>query len=153
MIDDYAGWIIAWVALGGLVGYFIGKEHRREGSGVVLGMLFGIIGWIILVVLIVNDQRPRCPECLGAVPPRARKCKHCGSDLIVLTSIPLPEPARLPQAPAGQSPYDEPVEVRRHVNCPACGYGMMATDHELHHGLKCSRCKIGFIPAAPRSHI
>ncbi len=37
--------------LGGSIGFVIGKAKNRVALGVVLGALFGCIGWIILAVV------------------------------------------------------------------------------------------------------
>jgi F0F1-type ATP synthase assembly protein I len=42
---------VCWIAIGGGVGALIGSSKGRGPLGFVLGLLLGIIGWIIMAVL------------------------------------------------------------------------------------------------------
>ena len=44
-------YLLAWVAIGGGVGALIGSSKGKGGTGFVLGLLLGFIGWIIIAVL------------------------------------------------------------------------------------------------------
>ena len=72
-------YILLWGLIGGLVGHAIGKAKGRPEDGVLWGVLLGFIGW--LVIAAGPDKRPKCPECLGATIPGARRCKNCGAEL------------------------------------------------------------------------
>ncbi len=72
--------ILWWFILGGLIGALIGKFKGRVALGLFLGVLFGPIGWIIVALL--SNERPKCPECGGIVVEGARKCKNCGTVLV-----------------------------------------------------------------------
>ena len=61
------------------IGLLIGKNKERGCEGFFFGLLLGPLGWII--TLLLSDDRPRCPECLGVVNDYAKKCKNCGADL------------------------------------------------------------------------
>ena len=71
--------ILAWWVIGAVVGGLIGKGKGRTGAGAMWGLLFGPIGW--LIILLVPDVRPKCPACGGAVVKGATKCMHCASEI------------------------------------------------------------------------
>jgi hypothetical protein len=77
--------LIAWWTLGGLVGYLIGKWKGRGTAGLWLGLLLGVIGWVIVAVLPdserVTGPARRCPFCAEVVLPAAVVCKHCHRDI------------------------------------------------------------------------
>jgi len=78
-MDDtgaFVVFVVFWLIIGAVVGGLIGAKHNQAGSGIVWGALLGPIGWIITFAL--PDERPKCPECLGAIPEGARRCQHCG---------------------------------------------------------------------------
>ena len=71
--------ILAIALFWSLGGLLIGASRGRRGFGFVMGLLLGLVGWII--VGLMRREGPRCPECLGVVQDQARRCKHCGSEL------------------------------------------------------------------------
>jgi uncharacterized membrane protein YfcA len=77
--------LLVWSAIGALVGYLIGKWKGRGTLGLWLGLLLGVIGWIIVAVLPdsqrVTGPSRRCPFCAEVVQPAAVVCKHCGRDI------------------------------------------------------------------------
>lgn len=76
MESDFLMLLVLCAALGGTVGYFIGKSKGRESDGLGLGIALGPIGWLITAAL--KDMRPKCGACLGPVPAGASRCMHCG---------------------------------------------------------------------------
>ena len=72
-------WIV-WVVAGAAVGAAPGRKKRQVLSGLIWGAFLGPIGWLVLLAL--PDRGPKCPECLAPIDPSARKCRHCGSDLM-----------------------------------------------------------------------
>lgn len=71
--------LVLWVVVAGGVGYAIGNAKGNGRLGFWLGLLLGLIGWgIVLVVNYSKDNRPKCPECKGAIVEGARRCKNCG---------------------------------------------------------------------------
>jgi hypothetical protein len=47
-----AGFVwLAVLAGAGAVGYLIGRSKGRPGAGLVLGLLLGIIGWVVIALL------------------------------------------------------------------------------------------------------
>lgn len=71
---------VVWIALGALVGYKLGDSLKGRGqAGAWLGGIFFLFGW--LIVLLLDDHRPKCPECRSAVAPGARRCAKCGTQL------------------------------------------------------------------------
>jgi len=49
------------LVIGGLVGWFIGKGKGLGGLGLILGALFGVIGWIIVAVMKGNQDLNQPP--------------------------------------------------------------------------------------------
>ena len=110
--------------VGALLGLAIGSGKGRSGEGFFLGLLFGLIGCLIVAVMqptpeaeaermslvnnVVNAQaggslqgaesgsRP-CPWCAETIKSAAIVCRFCGRDV-----VPLPESAM----PASPSPSD-----------------------------------------------
>jgi hypothetical protein len=78
---EWAGehlWLFAIAAFAG-VGAFIGKPRGRLWLGFALGLFLGPVGWLVVGVL--PNRGPKCPECLAPMDPAARKCRHCGSEI------------------------------------------------------------------------
>ncbi len=91
-----------WILICPLVGAAIGQRVNNAGMGMVLGLLFGPLGWLLVLI---DDKRPQCPECKGRLPDGARRCKHCGAQLHHCTGAckhkaadPAPQPASDPLA-------------------------------------------------------
>ena len=76
----YAVIAFFWILLCGLVGGLLGKSRGRTAAGALFGAFLGPIGWLITVLLPAEGRK--CPECLGVVPDGARRCKHCGAELV-----------------------------------------------------------------------
>jgi len=68
-----------------LVGALLGKMRGRIISGVVWTIVLGPIGW--LVVLLMKDLRPACPQCKEVIKPDTRTCPHCRKELRYAHSI------------------------------------------------------------------
>lgn len=77
-IQMFAGFVLYVIVFGG-VGYLIGHGRNRGPEGFALGVFLCVLGWIVTALIPENGRK--CPECLGVVPFRARRCKHCGSAL------------------------------------------------------------------------
>jgi len=109
---------LLWVAVGGGVGYWIGSGKGRGGLGFVLGLLFGVIGWLIVALLqptvdveerriallaaaVHGDEfasangRP-CPWCAEIIKPAASVCRYCNREV-------QPVPAATTNASAARS--------------------------------------------------
>ena len=106
--------VLLYVLIFGLVGGLIGEHKGRPGAGFLFGVLLGLIGWLIIAVGpdIKAKQAAlhakKCPACMGSVPDGARKCMHCGEDLVV-------------------KPAPRPVTVGSHIPCPLCGQRIKAS--------------------------
>lgn len=84
----------------GLVVYFLpalnamSRKHPSSGGVFLLNLLLGwtLLGWIVAAVWSASgkpgssDPSPethvRCPDCRELVLKDARKCKHCGCQLL-----------------------------------------------------------------------
>lgn len=62
----------------GGIGAWIGGKRNSTVLGFLLGLLFGPIG--ILITLLM-DQRPPCPECRELVDISSARCPFCGKAL------------------------------------------------------------------------
>ena len=107
-------------AIFGFVGAILGHVLRnRRFSGAALGFFLWPLGWLVLLFL--SDRRAKCPECLAAVDPRAKRCRHCGARLPVAGS----EPSPAPQPATMKCPYCAAELLINSLRdgdntCPAC---------------------------------
>jgi hypothetical protein len=120
-------YFVGWIACV-LIGALIGKYKGRADSGVLWSALLGPIGWI--VVALMEDLRPKCPHCRGVIPAGARKCMHCGENLVVASGLtesdwakitsdwgsPAPQPSPVPSVP--------PPAPASTIPCPLCGQAL-----------------------------
>src|SRR5437879_3215260 len=104
-------YILAWLAIGGLIGGLIGQSKGRTGEGVIIGAFLGIIGWILL--LLGPDQRHKCPQCKAAIPEDASVCMYCHAPLAV-----KPQPFTV-NCPVCAKPFAL-LSVTPQVQCPHC---------------------------------
>jgi len=138
------GILLGWCGIGGLIGYLCGQARGRASDGFFLGLLLGIIGW--LLILIGPDERRKCPACKGAIPDGARKCLHCGESFNYST------PAPATTNPIQKLKADPITEIRltglEPIYCPGCN-SLHSIDKEvLGKGVVCPTCNTGFITAA-----
>lgn len=77
-VASFFAWVIG-ASVCGFIGHSFGSKRKRADAGLMLGLLFGPIGWIMLLAL--EDKRPKCPECKGTIIEGATRCKNCGSYL------------------------------------------------------------------------
>ncbi len=72
--------LLLWFAISSLGGWLLGALKRRPQPGFWLGLLFGPVGWILLLLL--PRVRPACPGCGRPLEDEAKSCPHCGRVLI-----------------------------------------------------------------------
>ena len=90
--------LIPLIVVGTSIWVFVDANKKGVKAGQVSGLKnMGTVGWFFACLLFwiiafpyyvtVRDQlgqaRKKCPQCLGVVPDGARKCMHCGGDLVV----------------------------------------------------------------------
>ena len=102
--------IVLAFAISGLIGYAIGTTKGRGGLGLLLGLLFGFIGWIITALLgpstefearravaiadavgarpmegmgVPGAKRP-CPWCAEPIQRQAKLCRFCQHEVVPL---------------------------------------------------------------------
>lgn len=98
--------VVLGMAVGGGIGYLIGRGKGRGGLGLILGAFLGCIGWIIVACIgpahsgmvrrrTLPPRRPMrpmpgapdaggkvaCPYCAEMIMPGARICRFCQSQL------------------------------------------------------------------------
>jgi hypothetical protein len=82
---------IWWLLATGAVGLYIGYLKGMARWGFLLGLLFGPIGWGIIMILPARIARqqpsqpasgPACPRCGKNVRRSDKACAHCGNLLV-----------------------------------------------------------------------
>jgi len=136
-MEPFTTLLLAWIFIGGFVGYIIGSQRGRAGEGAIMGAVLGIIGWFLL--LAGPDGRPKCRSCKGTVPEGATKCMHCGESLA--KTVPVFEPIKLPQ-----TILDQPQVYRAKMNCPHCNSEMLIPWSHLKYDVVCPTCTKDFKP-------
>lgn len=82
--------------IGGVVGLLAGFMHPSNdfsgvgalGFAIVWGVFFGVVGLVLDFVFRAVNKTPspeshvKCPDCRELVLRDAKKCKHCGCNLI-----------------------------------------------------------------------
>lgn len=63
----------------GIIGMCFGTTKGHPWAGFFLGLFFGPLGWIL--VLLLPKEGLRCPYCCEVVHPNAVICPHCRSDI------------------------------------------------------------------------
>jgi len=109
---------ILWCVIGAVVGYAIGAPRGRASEGIGLGLILGVIGWVIVALLPpadsatsptahVHEARRPCPYCAELIQPDAVVCRFCGSQVepvpkptVTVESIEARYPAYFDQAKA-----------------------------------------------------
>lgn len=78
-------YIVFWIVFSVIVG---AAAHWRGRNGaawfflsVLISPLLSVILVLVLPALPTADTHRRCPECAEVVLKDARRCKHCGSKL------------------------------------------------------------------------
>lgn len=92
--------LLLWVIVGGGVGAVIGSQKGRGATGFILGLVLGVIGWVIVLLLepaaghsanrLVVGTTPtpgshaqmyrECPRCKEQMRRDASLCPHCRSE-------------------------------------------------------------------------
>jgi hypothetical protein len=91
--------LLLWVGIGGGVGALIGSQRGRGGTGFLLGLVLGVIGWVIILLIapaaghqasqLVVATRPligggemyrECTRCREPMRRDASLCPHCRSE-------------------------------------------------------------------------
>lgn len=95
-------YLILWIAISALCGYYASQKGRDVVTWVVIGFLLSFIALIILWFLPpigiddtksqeiakkfgVSAKYRKCPECAELVQKEAIKCKHCQAKLQPIT--------------------------------------------------------------------
>jgi hypothetical protein len=100
-------WMVWWVACM-LLSAMVLSPYDKAGTGFLLGLLLGPIGFIAAIVMrmnlasaadprkkklvvvdgVVRDHEPalrederECPHCAELIKRKAKVCKHCGRDV------------------------------------------------------------------------
>lgn len=69
-----------WIVVCPILGYILGTQKGRGGSGLLLGLL-GPLG-VLIVLALPDATRVRCPSCAELVRLDASVCAHCKTKLV-----------------------------------------------------------------------
>lgn len=97
--------ILLGLLLSSLIGASLGAQKRRRSLGAGLGLLFGPLGWVL--VLLMQPDGDKCNACKGVLEPGATVCRHCGRDVVIVRVRPGPreyEPMPDPDAVVPPAP-------------------------------------------------
>ncbi|AMV23454.1 hypothetical protein VT84_03525 [Gemmata sp. SH-PL17] len=76
--------VIAWFAVPAYIGSQMGRVRSiGADAGGILGLLFGVIGLLILLLYPVVGDRVHCPYCDELISAAANVCKHCRHKVLV----------------------------------------------------------------------
>jgi hypothetical protein len=88
-LADFLRTSIQFGAVCAMIGACLGQYMRnRMVLGAVLGFFLGPLGWLFTFAL--KDKRMKCPECLAAIDPKAKRCRHCGAAIGGVPSLSCP---------------------------------------------------------------
>jgi hypothetical protein len=76
-------YFIFWI-LCGIIGGMIGANKGAGCTGAILGLLFGPLG--IIIVIIMKGNRVKCRYCQSYIDPKAIVCPHCQKELSSVVS-------------------------------------------------------------------
>lgn len=69
-----------------LLGAWMGsKRPMGAGTGFVVGLLFSLLGLLVIGFFPVKRRVRRCPECAEEVRPAAKVCRFCRAELSAVT--------------------------------------------------------------------
>jgi hypothetical protein len=83
-------WLWLWAIVCGVLGITIGSKKGRPIVGLLLGLLFGPLG---IVFLLLTRRKTTCPYCVAPIHKDAITCPHCRSNI----------PAGYQEVPTGNS--------------------------------------------------
>lgn len=75
---------LAWIILGGLIGYAASqRRHYSPVAGFLGGALLGPFSFLMYAVSGISrgDKRRKCPHCAELIKVEAKVCPHCQRDL------------------------------------------------------------------------
>lgn len=94
--------IFIWL-LFGVIGAIIGNPKGRGGDGFLLGILFGPIG--ILIILVIKGNRKTCPFCKELINKEAVRCSRCQKELVST----MDNPNQIPTIPPKKNILKQPA--------------------------------------------
>lgn len=92
------------------IGYAIGRRKKRGADAAWISGLLGPLG--IVIAILMEDRRRRCPACREPIADDATACPHCRKD--------LPDIANVTCAKCHKRYQVAPNRVGHTARCPYC---------------------------------
>jgi hypothetical protein len=66
-----------------MVCFVIGRSKGHAAMGLFLGLLFNILGVLLVIFLVPDDRASQltCPSCSAQMFPTDSVCSHCGREI------------------------------------------------------------------------
>lgn len=122
---EFTGILLVHFCIGALVGNAIGKKRGwSQDAAIIIGGLFGLLGWLILFVI---DKRENCKVCGKPFETKtATICPYCHSNRYASNRKPQSKHFKkgytCPNCSAtiADEDVDSAIKMHKNITCPFC---------------------------------